>query len=221
MARSRGAPADREGDRDHPRRQAGRQARADRRAPEAPKAVRPRRPREVATQNRGWQGFALGRSRREGGPRGSALRRGEGDLSRHELPAKAPAGGTGERGGADGGGPESEVIVSALTELETAVQLRAGWLAGEYRERRYRAYGGRLNVSRETEPFRFRALAGSLFQTALRQNREARRTHCRTLDRLHLAAMEELGLRRLMTSDTAQAAGGKALGFAVVSPGRR
>ena len=25
---------------------------------------------------------------------------------------------------------ESEVIVSALTELETAVQLRAGWLAG-------------------------------------------------------------------------------------------
>ncbi len=32
---------------------------------------------------------------------------------------------------------ESEVIVSALTELETAVRLRAGWLGGEYRERRY------------------------------------------------------------------------------------
>jgi len=30
---------------------------------------------------------------------------------------------------------ESEVIVSALTELETVVQLRAGWLAREYRER--------------------------------------------------------------------------------------
>ena len=116
---------------------------------------------------------------------------------------------------------ESEVIVSALTELETAVQLRAGWLAGEYREQRYRAYVGRLNVFRETDPFRFRPLAGSLFQTALRQDSEARRVHCRTLDRLHLAAMEELGLRRLMTTDTAQAAGGKALGFAVVSPGRR
>jgi predicted nucleic acid-binding protein len=48
----------------------------------------------------------------------------------------------------------------------------------------------------------------------------ARRVHCRTLDRLHLAAMEELSLRRLMTTDTAQAAGGKALGFEVVSPGR-
>ena len=116
---------------------------------------------------------------------------------------------------------EPEVIVSALTELETAVQLRAGWLAGAYRERRYRAYVGRLNVFRATDPFRFRPLAGSLFQTALRQDREARKVHCRTLDRLHLAAMAELGLQRLMTTDTAQAAGGKALGFEVVSPGRR
>ena len=116
---------------------------------------------------------------------------------------------------------EPQVIVSALTELETAVQLRAGWLAGAYRERRYRAYVGRLNVFRATDPFRFRPLAGSLFQTALRQDREARKVHCRTLDRLHLAAMAELGLQRLMTTDTAQAAGGKALGFEVVSPGRR
>ena len=116
---------------------------------------------------------------------------------------------------------ESEVIVSALTELETGVQLRAGWLAGEYRARRYRAYVGRLNVFRATDPFRFRPLAGSLFQTALRQDREARKVHCRTLDRLHLAATAELGLQRLMTTDTAQAAGRKALGFEVVSPGRR
>src|SRR5439155_9134232 len=61
--------------------------------------------REVATKNRGWQGFALGRSRREGGPRGSPLRCGGGDRPRRELPAEAAAGGTGERGGADGGGP--------------------------------------------------------------------------------------------------------------------
>jgi predicted nucleic acid-binding protein len=117
-------------------------------------------------------------------------------------------------------GRESEAIVSALAELETAVQLRAGWLAGEYRERRYRAYLGRLNAFRETDPFQFRPLAGSLFQTALRQDRDARRIHCRTLDRLHLAAMEELGLQRLMTNDAAEAAGAKALGYEVVSPGR-
>jgi predicted nucleic acid-binding protein len=115
---------------------------------------------------------------------------------------------------------ESEVIISALTELETTVQLRAGWLAGEYRVRRYHAYVRQLNAFRDTDPFRFRPLAGSLFQTALRQDREARRIHCRTLDRLHLAAMEDLGLRRLMTNDSAEAAGAKALGFEVVSPGR-
>jgi predicted nucleic acid-binding protein len=116
---------------------------------------------------------------------------------------------------------ESEGIVSTLTELETAVQLRAGWLAGKHRERPYQAYVRQLSVFRETHPFGFRPLAGSLFQTALRQDREARRIHCRTLDRLHLAAMEDLGLRRLMTHDAAQAAGAKGLGFEVVSPGPR
>jgi hypothetical protein len=34
---------------------------------------------------------------------------------------------------------ESAVSVSALTELETTVHLRAAWLAGEYRERRHQA----------------------------------------------------------------------------------
>lgn len=115
---------------------------------------------------------------------------------------------------------EPEVIVSALTELETSVQLKAGWLAGEYREGRFRAYRSRLNAFRATDPFRFRPLASSLFETALRQNRSARQLHCRTLDRLHLAAMEELRLRRLMTNDAAEAAAARALGFEVMRPGQ-
>ena len=114
---------------------------------------------------------------------------------------------------------EVDVIVSPLTELETAIQLRAGWLSGEYGETRYRAYIGRFTAFREMDPFRFRPLPGSVFSTALRQDRGARRVHCRTLDRLHLAAMEELGLRRLMTNDVAEAAGAAALGFEVVRPG--
>lgn len=116
---------------------------------------------------------------------------------------------------------EPEVIVSALTELEAMVRLRAGWLAGEYRERRYRAYLRQLSVFRDTDPFRFRPLTGSLFQTAIRQDKSTGRVHCRTLDRLHLAAIEELGLRRLMTHDVAEAEGALALGFDVVSPGRK
>ncbi|MBI1874427.1 MAG: PIN domain-containing protein [Acidobacteria bacterium] len=116
---------------------------------------------------------------------------------------------------------EADVIVSALTELETTIQLRAGRLAGLYRERRYRVYLRQLRAFREVDPFRFRPLAGSVFEVALRQHRAALEIHCRTLDRLHLAAMEELGVRRLMTNDVAEAAGAKALGFEVVSPGRR
>ena len=115
---------------------------------------------------------------------------------------------------------ESEVVISDFTELEAAVQLRAGWLAGEYRERRYRSYLRQLNAFRGIDPFRFRSLPGSLFQTATRQDRNTARVHCRTLDRLHLAAVEVLGLRRLMTHDIAEAAGAKALGFEVVSPGQ-
>ena len=116
---------------------------------------------------------------------------------------------------------EGDVIVSPLTELEASVQLRAGWLSGEYSEASYRAYIGRLSAFRNTHPFRFRSLPGSVFSTALRQNRNARRIHRRTLDRLHLAAMDELGLRRLMTNDVAEAAGATALGFEVVRPGHR
>ena len=115
---------------------------------------------------------------------------------------------------------EVDVVVSSLTELEAAIQLRAGWLSGEYRETRYRAYIGRLNAFREMDPFRFRPLPGSVFSAALRQDHAARRVHCRTLDRLHLAAMEELGLRRLMTNDVAEAAGAAALGFEVIRPRR-
>ncbi len=178
---------------------------------------KPRKRFDPAADPRGRQGFALGRSRRARGPRGSAAVIYLDTSCLLKLLLEEPESEAVRMAVAR----ESEVIVSALTELETTVQLRAGWLAGEYRERRYRAYGGRLNVFRETDPFRFRPLAGSVFQTAQRQDREARRTHCRTLDRLHLAAMEELGLRRLMTTDIAEAAGAKVLGFEVVTPGQR
>ena len=114
---------------------------------------------------------------------------------------------------------EEDVVVSALTELETAVQLRAGRLGAVFGERRYRAYLDQLERFRDVDPFRFLPLPGTVFQTALRQQRRARQPHCRSLDRLHLAAMEELGLRRLMTNDVTQAIGARSLGFEVLRPG--
>ena len=113
---------------------------------------------------------------------------------------------------------EAGVIVSSLTELEASTRLRAGWLAGQFPQGRYRTYLRQLTAFRALDPFQFRSLPGSLFETARRQDRRAGRVHCRTLDRLHLAAMEELGVPRLMTNDDAEAAGARVLGFEVIRP---
>jgi len=69
-----------------------------------------------------------------------------------------------------------------------------------------------------TDPFHFTALAGSVFATALRQDAEAGARHQRTLDRLHLAALEDLGLSRLMTNDEAQAEAAREAGLKVIVP---
>lgn len=114
---------------------------------------------------------------------------------------------------------EDVVVVSSLAELESEVQLRAAWLAGRYRGARWRRFRKKLAEFHETEPFRFHRLAATLFDTALRQHRAQGTIHCRTLDRLHLAAMEELNVHRLMTNDASQAGAARAVGFEVVTPG--
>lgn len=115
---------------------------------------------------------------------------------------------------------EAEVVVSILTQLEAEVQLKAGHLGGRYRAARWRAYRSGLASLLEVAPFRFATLAGRVFDTAIRQHQKTDQAHCRSLDRLHLAAMEELDVRRLMTHDGAQAAAADAFGFSVLQPGR-
>lgn len=114
---------------------------------------------------------------------------------------------------------ETRVVISTLAELETEVQLRAKWLGGATTKARYDAYRATLASFRETAPFEFRDLAGSVFSRAIQQLVSGSKSHCRSLDRLHLAAMEELGLGRLMTNDTKQAAAALSLGYAIVAPG--
>lgn len=115
---------------------------------------------------------------------------------------------------------EAEVVVSVLTQLEAEVQLKAGHLGGRYRAARWRAYRSGLSSLLELAPFRLATLTGSVFGTAIRQHQKTDKVHCRSLDRLHLAAMEELRARRLMTHDGAQAAAAHAVGFSVLQPGR-
>jgi len=115
---------------------------------------------------------------------------------------------------------ESEVVVSVLAELETLVHLKASWAGGSYTKSQWRKLEMELGFLRNQPPFAFRSLPARIFQTALRQHRNSGDVHCRSLDRLHLAAMEELKISRLMTHDESQAKAALEAGFKVVRPGR-
>jgi predicted nucleic acid-binding protein len=115
---------------------------------------------------------------------------------------------------------ESVVAISVLAELETLVQLKAAWTGGRLTRSQWRQMEAKLGLLQNQPPFEFRPLSSAVFQTALRQHRISRDLHCRSLDRLHLAAMEELKISRLMTHDESQAQAAMEAGFKVVRPGR-
>lgn len=114
---------------------------------------------------------------------------------------------------------EPAVVVSSLARLETVVQLKAAWKGGDLTRAQYTRAVGQAAVVLAGEPFEIRSLPGTVFQIALRQHESFRDVHCRSLDRLHLAAMEELGIRRLMTNDAKQADAARAMGIEVLVPG--
>jgi predicted nucleic acid-binding protein len=115
---------------------------------------------------------------------------------------------------------EESVIVSVLSELEIVVQLKAFWMGGAFTRNEWRYAETRFNVLRNEPPFEFRRLPAAIFQTALRQHLNSGDKLSRSLDRLHLAAMEELGVSRLMTHDVGQAQAAIETGFEVICPGR-
>ena len=116
-------------------------------------------------------------------------------------------------------GREAVVSVSSLAELEAGIQITAGYLRGAYSLSRYRLLRKELEGLLDKEPFERRALSGGVFEAArIQHTRHGTTGFCRTLDRLHLAAMEELALTRLMTNDLQQAEAARALGFIAAIP---
>lgn len=111
---------------------------------------------------------------------------------------------------------EPEVIVSGLTELEAFQQLQASLLGGLTTRKAHSHLLEFLKLHRETPPFRFASIQADLIATAYTHAQTG--PYCRTLDRLHLAVMEALGVNRLLTNDDQQAAAGRALGFGVLLP---
>jgi len=113
---------------------------------------------------------------------------------------------------------ESIILVSTLTELETSSQLRGAWIGGRLSKSEYSRSVARFQDLLDMHPFRRISLPGNVFDHALSQLHAHLKLHCRSLDRLHLAAMEQLGIDRLMTHDTQQCNAAKALGIQVVTP---
>ena len=113
---------------------------------------------------------------------------------------------------------ETAVILSTLTEMEARVQLRGLLLGGRVsRTNAIRLRDKLLEIICQS-PFQQRDLSASVFNVALAQN-DASQIHCRSLDRIHLAAMSEMGIKRLMTHDDRQANAARELGYAVLMPG--
>ena len=114
---------------------------------------------------------------------------------------------------------EDAVLVSSLTELESSLQITAAHLRGNYSLAQSRRLLKELDALLDSEPFERRALSGEVFKLArLQHSRSGTTGFCRTLDRLHLAAMQELGQNRLITNDTQQAEAARALGFVAEIP---
>lgn len=113
---------------------------------------------------------------------------------------------------------EAAVVVSPLTELEAFVQLKGFHLGGGMGAARYARTLNRLADTFTNNPFVKRPLVNRIFSVAIAQHEESS-VHCRSLDRLHLAAMQELRVRRLMTHDVRQAEAAREMGFEVVMPG--
>ena len=116
---------------------------------------------------------------------------------------------------------EDHVVVSSLARLETLGQIHARVAGGLLDLRGARRLVARLDYLLNHDPYEVVRMPADVMDVAEGQVRMLRRgAYCRTLDRLHLAAMIALALRRLLTNDDAQARAARALDFTVTLPRR-
>jgi predicted nucleic acid-binding protein len=114
---------------------------------------------------------------------------------------------------------EARVVVSTLARLETLGHLQGRVAGGSLTGASARALRDKLAALLAGDPYEVVALPPSAVELALGQIALTRRAaHCRTLDRLHLATMQAVGLRRILTNDDPQAKAACALGFEALLP---
>lgn len=113
---------------------------------------------------------------------------------------------------------KGSVAVSTLGRLETLVQIQ-GRVAGKRLAASVAArLRRRIDVLLESAPFDLVPCPPDIMELAETQMRSKPRSHCRTLDRLHLAVVESLGLRCILTNDAGQGAAARAFGLEAVFP---
>lgn len=116
---------------------------------------------------------------------------------------------------ADSIADEGAVVFSTLGEVELRSRLLARRRGGALRFVDYRNAIRRFEDLVCIDPFVVRQLPGAVFDVAITQLKKRGAVHCRSLDRLHIAAMTVLGLERLLTADDRQARAAKAAGLIV------
>jgi predicted nucleic acid-binding protein len=114
---------------------------------------------------------------------------------------------------------EERVVISTLASLELRVQIQGRVAGATLPARAAKALMALIDRTLAQSPYEMAETPSHVFSIAKAQMAApGRAVHCRTLDRLHLATMEALGLRRLLTNDETQARAALARGFEVLRP---
>ena len=114
---------------------------------------------------------------------------------------------------------EEKVVVSTLAHLELRVQIQGRVAGGNLTARAAMRLMAFVDETLRQSPYEIAETPSNVYSIAVGQIFPlGRSVHCRTLDRLHLATMEALGLRRLLTGDETQARAARARGFEVLRP---
>jgi len=114
---------------------------------------------------------------------------------------------------------ESHVVVSSLARLEALVHIHGRVAAKMLSAPAARRLVQRIDRVVQAEPYEPVPCPPGIIEVAETQVRPAvKSAYCRTLDRLHLATMQALGVHRLLTNDETQARAARGLGFEITLP---
>ena len=114
---------------------------------------------------------------------------------------------------------EERVIVSSLGRIEALTHLHGRVAGGNLSRAAAKRLAQRLDALLQTAPYDLMNAPVTIYDLAAEQLASlAPKEYCRSLDRLHLATMEALRVRRLLTNDDTQARAAEHMGFSVLLP---